>query len=949
MLIDSTGSLQVPTPKNPKRDPLHGQKTLKVTGFLEEFEKDDIKKNVDIVELFASFGVKLEKKGKNFMGLCPWHTDKSPSLSVDREKGLYNCFGCGEAGDAFDLVEKMKGFDFKESLKFLKDWKGHGQEVQKQAGAKEGERRASPLKPLALPVQREIKPVEKKPSTESETVHNLNTVKNYYHKRLFDHSEALEYLQKRGFKTPGLYERFQVGFADGHLNLVIGSKQQQALTEAGILNPSTGSGQAGFREHFLNCLIFPIFDEVGNTLSFYGRDISDTSTFKHRYLKGEHRGIFNRKASKVYDEVVLTECIIDALSLIETGLENVQAIYGTNGFTDEHLETLKADRVKTVILALDNDEAGQKATEKLKERFISEGFKVKIISPYSGKDWNEALTSGKLVKEDLKTLIEQTAIFEKVEELKEGFKVREEKGQYFFIYPDISYRLTGVKEMFVNSLKVTVKAESNNDYFIDTVDFYLYRSRTNFAAHLSSQFGMELKRIEKDLLSILEHLEKQKEEKLRADEPKKTEISEEDRRTGLEFLKSPALFQEIVQDMNVMGYVGEDLNKQLLYLCASSRVLDDPISILILSESASGKSFLVDTVKKLIPPEDVISVTSLSDQALNYIKDLMHKFLVLGEAVHSDEIEHSIREMLSGHELSRLVTVKDEKTGKMESTIVRKPVVTASVMSSTVHGVNPENASRCFVINTDESREQTRRIHESQRQKYSLERYHEKEKVIPEIVKKHHAAQRLLRKLLIVNPFGKFLNFPDNQMRTRRDNDRFLDLIACVCFLRQYQKTVKWEGLTEFIECDLEDYGIAFEIMVKSVLTSTMRELPKSALELYKALREMASKAAVKSGIKPNESSFTQREIRETTDYGQSWIKQNLRILVDFEYIVLVRGGGVRSKGVYRIREDEEIGKLNLSAIPTPDEIAIKMKTGQTGQNWALTSLTGLTVEEEKN
>ena len=112
------------TPKNPKRDPLKGQKTLKVTGFLEEFEKDDIKKNVDIVELFASFNVSLEKKGKNFMGLCPWHADKSPSLSVDREKGLYNCFGCGEAGDAFDLVEKMKGVDFKEALKFLKDWKG---------------------------------------------------------------------------------------------------------------------------------------------------------------------------------------------------------------------------------------------------------------------------------------------------------------------------------------------------------------------------------------------------------------------------------------------------------------------------------------------------------------------------------------------------------------------------------------------------------------------------------------------------------------------------------------------------------------------------------------------------------------------------------------------------------------------------------------------------------
>ena len=201
--MDSTGSPRVETPINLKKDKLHGQKTLKVTGFLEEFEKDDIKKNVDIVELFASFGVKLEKKGKNFMGLCPWHADKSPSLSVDREKGLYNCFGCGEAGDAFDLVEKMKGVDFKEALKFLKSWKGS---------------------PLGLPVSSPVPavlPVAVVSLDDGERIKDLNTVKNYYHKRLLDHPEALEYLQKRGFKTSGLYERFQIGFSDGHLNLCL--------------------------------------------------------------------------------------------------------------------------------------------------------------------------------------------------------------------------------------------------------------------------------------------------------------------------------------------------------------------------------------------------------------------------------------------------------------------------------------------------------------------------------------------------------------------------------------------------------------------------------------------------------------------------------------------------------------------------------------------------------
>ncbi|MGA2142939.1 MAG: CHC2 zinc finger domain-containing protein, partial [Brevinematales bacterium] len=545
-----------PLMETPKTDKLQGRKTLKVAGFLEEFEKDDIKKKVDIIDLFASFNVKLEKKGKSFMGLCPWHEDRTPSLSVDREKGLYNCFGCGEAGDAFDLVEKMKGYDFKEALAYLKNFKGGAGYV---------------VKMVAPTLSQSVEGVKEKSGTEPVS---LNTIRNYYHKRLFDHSEALEYLKKRGLANPALYERFQIGYCDGSLNLIVGDSQKEALTEAGIFSDSG-------KEHFLNCLVFPVIDENQNVVSFYGRDIDDSSGFKHRYLKGPHKGVFNRKASKVYDEIILAESIIDALSLIESGLENVQAIYGTNGFTDEHLEILKSDRVRTVVIALDNDEAGQKASEALKERLIYEGFKVKVIFPNVRKDWNEALVSGKLVKEEwpaaLKTLIEQAALFERVEELKEGFKVREEKGQYYFTYSDnsvpITYRLTGVKEMFVNSLKVTVKAESCGDYFIDTVDFYLYRSRSNFAAHLSSQFGMESKRIEHDLLDILEYLEKRKEERLKADEPKKIEISEDDREAALRFLKSPDLFKQVAEDMTVLGYVGEDLNKELLYLCASSRVL----------------------------------------------------------------------------------------------------------------------------------------------------------------------------------------------------------------------------------------------------------------------------------------------------------------------------------------------------------------------------------------
>lgn len=107
-----------------KTDKLAGRKTLKVGNILDEFEKDKVKSDIDIVSLFQSFGVPLTKKGGSFMGLCPFHDDSSPSLSVDREKGLYHCFGCGESGDAFTLVEKKLSLDFKGALDYLKGQTG---------------------------------------------------------------------------------------------------------------------------------------------------------------------------------------------------------------------------------------------------------------------------------------------------------------------------------------------------------------------------------------------------------------------------------------------------------------------------------------------------------------------------------------------------------------------------------------------------------------------------------------------------------------------------------------------------------------------------------------------------------------------------------------------------------------------------------------------------------
>jgi len=170
-------------------------------------------------------------------------------------------------------------------------------------------------------------------------------------------------------------------------------------------------------------------------------------------------------------------------------------------------------------------------------------------------------------------------------------------------------------------------------------------------------------------------------------------------------------------------------------------------------------------------------------------------------------------------------------------------------------------------------------------------------------------------------------------MRTRRDNDRFMDLIACVCFLRQYRKEIKESRGFEYVECDAEDYAVAYEIMVNGVLAATMRELPESTVEFYEMLRGYAEEKSERTKLKAEEISFTQREIRETSGYGQTWVKKQTKILVDYEYLIVVKGGTSRQKGFYRLVENKPLEELNLSVIPTPEKIREKYlrKLGTTG------------------
>jgi len=291
-------------------------------------------------------------------------------------------------------------------------------------------------------------PVKEPESPQAALKLTLPPVVDYYHRRFLESREAQGYMEARGIRKPELYRRFHIGYADGSLLTTVSNGQKQRLKELGVV------GERG-KERFFKRIILPIFNGSGEAVGLYGRSVREGAKLKHLYLPGKHRGVFNRNAGRAFDEILLTEGILDALSLMELGIENVQSLYGAAVLTEEHLKALKEDRVKTVVLALDNDEAGRQATEDLASRLLAQNFAVKKIFP-TAKDWNEELAGGGDPKA-LKQKIASAPAFRPQEGLQE-IAVRRERASLLFTFGELHYRVSGMRELFVASLRVNIRA-----------------------------------------------------------------------------------------------------------------------------------------------------------------------------------------------------------------------------------------------------------------------------------------------------------------------------------------------------------------------------------------------------------------------------------------------------------------------------------------------------------
>ena len=864
---------------------------------------DELKRNVRILDVLERYGIETERQGNKHMALCPFHDDHNPSLSIDPVKNVWHCFGCNAGGTVIDFVMKKEGLPFKDAVDRM--LLGTGAVVR----AASLEKSKSDAVRLSPDERRQI----------------LDVIEHYHRTLSGEDGRGLDYLRRRHIADPETLKTFKVGYCNGTLKKVLPESSIPALKKIGLLRQD-GS------ETFEGCIVVPVFADDGSLGECFARFIVDRKPTNHLYLPGPHRGALNARAAEVYEDIILTEAAFDALTFYAHDVKNVIPCYGTGGFTEDHRAALKNTR--RVFFAFDNDQAGEDGAKRIAQTLDAVGIechRVKIPAEL-GKDVNEY--AARLYREGMKPE-EVTAALKDLVTKAARFGFRREKSarltladsanpdDLVFTNCELTYRLRGLFENRDNSLRVILTASREDAAHTDRFDLYTAKSRASFTYRAAARLELPAAKIEDDLNALIPLLETLRAEgKGQADGERQgpPPMTDGERDEALRLLRSKDLLRRLSADLETVGYVGEDRNKQLAYLIATSRKLDKPLSAIIRSESGAGKSFLMECVAELMPPEDVKYFSRLTPQSLYYMgkDELVHKLLIVDERDGSEEAEYPIRTLQTRRILTLAVPMKDASTGKIKTVMLEILGPIAYMESSTSATINPENLNRCFELYLDATEKQTARILARQRRARTVAALDADERRA-RLTQQHRNAQRLLRPVSVVIPFADHIRFPTQWLRIRRDHERFLCLIEIVAFLHQHQRTAQKtaEGV-EYIEATAEDYATAYGL-AQSVFAQSVHDITQPGRELYEQIKRMVARDLKELDIHQKDYWFTRRDIREFTKLPDHQIKRTIRQLEDLEYLDVRRsssGGSFR----YRLPSKSAVPAV-FDGLTTPDEL----------------------------
>jgi len=450
----------------------------------------------------------------------------------------------------------------------------------------------------------------------------------------------------------------------------------------------------------------------------------------------------------------------------------------------------------------------------------------------------------------------------------------------------------------------------------DTLDMEAFRQRAVFVKQAAHELAAKEEAIHREvgqLWTVLADMQREQIRQALAAPEEKPLMTAEEREAAMALLKEPRLLDRVLEDFVRCGVVGEETNKKVAYLGAVSRLLDKPLAIVVQSSSSAGKSSLMEAVLDFMPEEQREQYSAMTGQALFYMgqKDLKHKILAVAEEEGASRAAYALKLLQSEGVLKIASTGKDPVSGKL---ITHEYTVEGPVMiflTTTAHDVDEELLNRSIVLTVNEDREQTRAIHQKQREAQTIEGLWAREERAA-LIRLHRNAQRLLRPIRVVNEHASEQAFPDYMIRTRRDHMKFLTLVQTIALLHQHQRAIKTSTRgtrsIEYIEATAEDVKLAHKL-VSEVLTPSLDELQAQTRRLLLLIDHMVTEECQRLEIERGDYRFTRATVRQYTRWSDSQLKRHLHRLEELEYLIL-RHGAPGQTFVYHLNfEMDEHGK----------------------------------------
>jgi DNA primase len=885
----------------------------------------DIKQQLSITQVLNYYGLKADK---NQRINCPFHDDKTPSLQVYEKTNTYCCFSsnCNAGtGDQIQFIQLKENCNKHEALKKATNLlQATGAVLYIQSDSEKNK-----VKPTATnPPQADRQPI-------------LETFFNYYKAGLPRTKKAVAYLQNRSID----YKKLEVAFNSGGMH--VESKHHHLisdLVQVGLLKALPVQGHSVWAK---DCIVFALKNAANKIVSLYGRSILDIENSKHFYL-ANRSGLYPNYPKQETTKLILTESIIDAASLLQVDEIKtnyaILALYGTNGLTDEHQEAiLQLNELQEIILMMDNDEAGAAATVKHSQTLQALLPHIKITTvALPCKDVNETLQAHSeaifidLLNErkpiDFSFSIEKENAVEQ-SEMPQGGKTTTNTttqadklnttNSELLIYSTESLTieiLGGIKIVGLDRLKVTLKITHNTKRELpirDTLDLYNRNQTEQLVQTIAENFDSNIQQTAttiSELTTALEHYRVQKIEALQPKEKQKRELTAAERTQAIAELQKPNLLERTNQLIGLTGITGEEQNRLIAYLIYSVRKQQVPLHVMFLGSSGSGKTYLQEKISELIPEDDSIEITQITENALYYFKqdELKNKLLLIEDLDGAMAVFYPLRELQTKRRISKTVTLKDSKGNLKTITLtVEGPVCVSGC--TTKEKLYEDNANRCFLLYTDQSPAQDKRINEYQTELAAGTINKVREQQYKQLFRN---IQSLLQPIQIKNPYAKYIVLPEQVFKPRRTMTLLLGFIEAITFYHQHQRIVKKDGDNQnYIETTIEDIQAAFTLL-QDVLFSKADELTKATRSFLEQVKELLKEQ--------QKESFTAKEIRQQLKIHPSNLKRYLIELDRFGYVKC--SGNRYRKYEYSISNYDEYTALQMAINTHLDSILNEIK-----------------------